>query len=113
MYKDYYEMLVFIRDCPDDAISKEIMFNALKWSYPKIDYVISDLLKDDYIEIFNYWNEDFDRYKITYKGRVFINDYESTKIEKSKSTTQRTQEQSLKKLSWTTIIDLMLRIIGK
>lgn len=113
MQKDYYEMLVFLRDCPDYAISKEIMFNALKWSYSKIDYVIDDLLQSSYIEKFNYWHENFDRYKITYKGQVYINDYESKQNSKKQINSKNKEVKSSRKLSLSTIIDLLLNIFGK
>lgn len=72
MNKYYYELLKFIDECPDNYISKNIMFNGLKWTYGKIDAVINDLLDMKCIDEYNFTGTPV--YHVNFKGKQFIKD---------------------------------------
>lgn len=78
MEKYYYELLKFIQDAPDTYISKEVIYNCLHWNYNKIDAVITDLLDNKCIDTFNI--NGVDKYKVNFKGQVFIKDFEENII---------------------------------
>lgn len=76
MEKYYYELLKFIQDAPDAYISKEVIYNCLHWNYNKIDAVIIDLLENKCIDTFNI--NGVDKYKVNFKGQVFIKNFKKT-----------------------------------
>ncbi|MGN1297644.1 MAG: hypothetical protein ACI4VH_04385 [Clostridia bacterium] len=81
MKKDYYDMLICINDCPDTYISKEIIFNVIKWNYGKIDSIIQSLKDEKLIDVYNF-NKDVERYKLSTKGILYIKNYQENQKQK-------------------------------
>lgn len=75
--EDKYIMLTCIQNCPDDWISKEILFNVLKWSYAKIDYTIDLLLQEKLVNSMTL--NQVERYKVSYAGQEYIKNFPKNK----------------------------------
>lgn len=74
-------MLICINNCPDTYISKEIIFNVIKWNYGKIDSIIQSLKDEKLINIYNF-NNDVERYKLSTKGILYIKNYQENQKQK-------------------------------
>ena len=85
MDKDKFELLCCINNCPDDYISKEIIFNVIRWNYNKIDTIVQCLKDEKLIDVYNFKN-DTERYTVSEKGNLYIKNYQDMqKQEKFKS----------------------------
>ncbi len=86
MLEDKITMLNCIEECPDTFISKEILFNVLKWNYGKINTIIKCLEDEELVEIHYLRGEN--RYCVSHKGKIFIEDYISVKKDNVKAKRQ-------------------------
>ena len=75
--EDKYALLTCIQDCPDTWISKETLFNILKWNYDRLDNVINSLLKEKLIK--SMVVDDVTRYKVSNLGTQYIESFLKSK----------------------------------
>ena len=73
----YYEMLVFINDCPDWAISREVFINSKKWTADDIDLFLQLLERDQFVTVYS--QDNLKRYRVSNKGNLFIKSYKIDK----------------------------------
>lgn len=81
MDKDKFELLCCINNCPDTYISKEIIFNVIRWNYSKIDSIIQCLKDEKLINVYNFKN-DIERYNVSEKGNSYIQNYQNKQNQK-------------------------------
>lgn len=74
MNKDKYELLICINNCPDTYISKEIIFNVIRWNYSKIDSIIKQLKDENLINVYTFDNNE--RYTVSEEGNLYIKNYQ-------------------------------------
>lgn len=75
--EDKYALLTCIQDCPDTWISKETLFNILKWNYDRLDNVINSLLREKLIK--SSVIDDVTRYKVSNLGTQYIENFLKSK----------------------------------
>lgn len=107
MDKDKFELLCCINNCSDTYISKEIIFNVIKWNYSKIDSTIQCLKDEKLINVYNFKNKT-ERYKVSEKGNSYIQNYQN---EQSQKTIQSKQD-FFDKYTFPIILSIISFILG-
>lgn len=107
MNKDNFELLCCINDCPDTYISKEIIFNVIRWNYSKIDTVIQCLKDEKLIDVYNFKN-DIERYKVSEKGNSYIQNYQN----KQKQKIIQSKQDFFDKYTFPIILSIISFILG-
>lgn len=107
MENDKIEMLNCINDCPDTFISKEIIFNVIRWNYGKIDAIIQCLKDEKLIDVYNFEN-DRERYKVSSKGNLYIKD----NFDKQQQIKLKAKQDFFDKYTFPTILSLISFVLG-
>lgn len=104
---DKIELLNCINNCPDTFISKEIIFNVIKWNYDKIDVIIQCLKDEKLIDVYNFEN-DKERYKVSSKGNLYIKD----NFDNQKQMKIKAKQDFFDKYTFPTILSIITFVLG-
>ena len=83
-----FDLLLCIKNCQDHFVSKDIIYNSIKWNYSKMNDILDILIDEKLVHILNF--NDKVLYSVSNLGDDFINIFLEqnclSKSETSKST---------------------------
>lgn len=73
-----YELLICIKEYSETFVSKQIIINLLKeWSYAQVNTVLQNLKDEGLVDSHSF--DEVEKYSVSSKGLIFIEDYYSNK----------------------------------